>query len=132
MQTEVLQKVESLRRDGNKTNNCAVDLCLNDINTYGYGDWLLWDSLDVASMFSEMTDDAVKDLLDEINSQQAGQTLIDEVLGVEQDRIDTLEESKKLALASSQMFKVLVKYVSIHEYLKLFYAEFINQRKGFK
>jgi hypothetical protein len=75
--------------------------------------------LDVATTFSEMTDDAVTDLVEEINSKQAGQVLIDEVLGVEQDRIDTLETSKKLALASARMFKVLVKYIAIHEYMKL-------------
>ncbi len=105
--------------DGNKTNNAAIDLCLHDIRAEGFDDWLAWDSLDVATTFSEMTDDAVGDLIEEINSKQAGQVLIDEVLGVEQDRIDTLETSKRLALASARMFKVLVKYISIHEYMKL-------------
>ena len=106
--------------DGDTTNNAAVDLCVHAIQAYGWRDWLMWDMHDVTSMFSEMTDDAVEELILTINSKQAGQVLIDEVLGAEQDRIDVLEESKKLAMASAQMFKVLVKYVSIHEYMKLF------------
>ncbi len=118
-QEEALIRIEAMRMDGNKTNNAAIDLCLHDIRAEGFDDWLAWDSLDVATTFSEMTDDAVGDLIEEINSKQAGQVLIDEVLGVEQDRIDTLETSKRLALASARMFKVLVKYISIHEYMKL-------------
>ena len=118
-QEEALIRIEAMRMEGNKTNNAAIDLCLHDIRAEGFDDWLAWDSLDVATTFSEMTDDAVGDLIEEINSKQAGQVLIDEVLGVEQDRIDTLETSKRLALASARMFKVLVKYISIHEYMKL-------------
>ena len=109
-----------MRMDGNTTNNAAVDLCVHDIQAYGWREWLMWDAVDVANMFSEMTDDAVEELVLTISSKQAGQVLIEEVLGAEQDRIDVLEESKKLAVASAQMFKVLVKYVSIHEYMKLF------------
>ena len=118
-QEEALIRIEAMRTEGNKTKNAAIDLCLHDIQAEGLEDWLQWDSLDVATTFSEMTDDAVTDLIEEINSKQAGQVMIDEVLGVEQDRIDTLETSKKLALASARMFKVLVKYIAIHEYMKL-------------
>tara|TARA_R100000388_G_C7204396_1_gene140219 strand:+ start:323 stop:703 length:381 start_codon:yes stop_codon:yes gene_type:complete len=118
-QEEALIRIEAMRAEGNKTKNAAIDLCLHDIQAEGLEDWLQWDSLDVATTFSEMTDDAVTDLIEEINSKQAGQVLIDEVLGVEQDRIDTLETSKKLAMASARMFKVLVKYIAIHEYMKL-------------
>ena len=119
-QQDAIERIEAMRMDGNTTNNAAVDLCVHDIQAYGWRDWLMWDMHDVTSMFSEMTDVAVEELILTINSKQAGQVLIDEVLGAEQDRIDVLEESKKLAMASAQMFKVLVKYVSIHEYMKLF------------
>ena len=118
-QEEALIRIEGMRMEGNKTNNAAIDLCLHDIQAEGFDNWLRWDSLDVASTFAEMTADAVNDLVEDINSKQAGEVLIDEVLGVAQDRVETLETSKRLALASARMFKVLVKYISIHEYLKL-------------
>jgi len=118
-QEEALMRIEAMRAEGDKTKNAAIDLCLHDIQAEGFDDWLRWDSLDVACTFAEMTADAVNDLIEEINSKQAGEVLIDEVLGVAQDRIETLETSKRLALASARMFKVLVKYISIHEYLKL-------------
>ena len=118
-QEEALMRIEAMRAEGDKTKNAAIDLCLHDIQAEGFDDWLRWDSLDVACTFAEMTADAVNDLIEEINSKQAGEVLIDEVLGVTQDRIETLETSKRLALASARMFKVLVKYISIHEYLKL-------------
>ena len=108
-----------MRAEGNKTKNAAIDLCLHDIQAEGLDNWLQWDSLDVATTFSEMTDDAVTDLIEAINYKQAGLGLIEEVLGVEQDRRDTLETSKRLAMASARMFKVLVKYIAIHEYMKL-------------
>ena len=118
-QEEALIRIEGMRMEGNKTNNAAIELCIHDIQAEGLDDWLQWDSLDVASTFAEMTADAVNDLIEEINSKQAGEVLIDEVLGVDQDRIETLETSKRLAIASARMFNVLVKYISIHEYLKL-------------
>ena len=118
-QEEALIRIEGMRMEGNKTKNAAIDLCLHDIQAEGFDNWLRWDSLDVANTFAETASDAVNDLIEDINSKQAGEVLIDEVLGVGQDRIETLETSKILALASARMFKVLVKYISIHEYLKL-------------
>ena len=112
-------RIEGMRMEGNNTNNAAIDLCLHDIQAEGFEYWLRWNSLDVANTFAETTADAVNDLVEEINSKQAGEVLIDEVLGVAQDRIETLETSKRLAIASARMFKVLVKYISIHEYFKL-------------
>lgn len=70
-----------------------------------------------------MLDDSVNELIDEIDSQQAGEFLIDELLGSDQDRIDTLKESKKVALASIKMINVMTKYYSIHEFIKIQYNE---------
>ena len=124
-QEKIIEYIEGLRIDGNTTNNAAVDLCLHDVIDAGWEDWLLWSSVDIAVVFSEMTDDAVRDLVDTINSNQAGQALIDEVLGEDEDGFDAVAESKKLAIASAKMFRVLRKYCSIHEALKLEYDWYI-------
>ena len=94
---EALSWVNAMRLDNNDSTNCAADLCVHDIEAYGLKDWIL---------------------IDEIDSQQAGEVLIDELLESEQERIDTLYESKKIALASTKMMNVLTKYHSIHEFIK--------------
>jgi hypothetical protein len=50
-----------------------------------------------------------------VNARQTGQILLQSVPGVVQEQIDVLEEAKKLALASSEIFKVFIKYLSIRE-----------------
>tara|TARA_R110002050_G_C8910601_1_gene510748 strand:+ start:1067 stop:1456 length:390 start_codon:yes stop_codon:yes gene_type:complete len=115
---EALSWVNAMRLDNNDSTNCAADLCVHDIEAYGLKDWILWDPIDISKIFSEILNDSVKDLIDEIDSQQAGEVLIDELLESEQERIDTLYESKKIALASTKMMNVLTKYHSIHEFIK--------------
>ena len=65
-----------------------------------------------------MTHDSVKQMIDEIDAKQAGEVLIDEILGSDQERLDILEESKKLAITTTKMLDVLTKYHSIHEFIK--------------
>jgi len=120
---EALMIIDSMRLINNQSTNCAIDLCVHDIEAYGLDEWVLLDPIDISKMFSEMLDDSVNELIDEIDSQQAGEFLIDELLGSDQDRIDTLKESKKVALASIKMINVMTKYYSIHEFIKIQYNE---------
>lgn len=116
---EAIIWVESMRLKDNDTTNCAVDLCVHDIETHGLRDWLKWDPIDIAKIFAGMCEDSVTHIIDEIESQRAGEALIDEMLGGQQhDSIDVFKESKKLAIASVRMLQVLTKYHSIHEFIK--------------
>ncbi len=124
-QEKILEKIESLRRDGGENNNAAVDLCLQDVVEAGWEHWLLWNSVDVAAVFQEIADHAVRDMVETVSSNQAGQALINEVLGEGDDGFDAVTESKKLAIASAKMFRVLCQYCSIHEILKVEYDWYI-------
>ena len=110
--------VKSMKLQQSDATNCAIDLCVYDIEMHGLDDWLHWDPVDISKMFSEMTHDSVKQMIDEIDAKQAGEVLIDEILGSDQERLDILEESKKLAITTTKMLDVLTKYHSIHEFIK--------------
>jgi hypothetical protein len=115
---QAIKWVKSMRLQQGDATNCAVDLCIYDIEMHGLNDWLGWDPIDISKMFAEMTRDSVKQMIDEIDSKQAGESLIDELLGSDQERLDILEESKKLATTTTKMLEVLTKYHSIHEFIK--------------
>tara|TARA_R110001583_G_scaffold9030_1_gene42647 strand:- start:5227 stop:5619 length:393 start_codon:yes stop_codon:yes gene_type:complete len=121
---DALVWVRSMRLKDDSMTDCAVDLCIHDIENYGLINWLRWTPIGISKMFLEMAESSVEELVAEIESQQIGEILIDEVLNVEQDeRVNTLEESKKLSLSSVKMFKVLHKYHKIHEFIKIQYDE---------
>jgi|TARA_Y100001938_G_C8069564_1_gene422290 hypothetical protein len=121
---QALAWVRSMRLKDDPMSDCAVDLCVHDIENYGLKNWLRWTPIGIAKIFLEMAEDSVGELVDEIESQQVGEYLIDEVLGVDQnERVNTLEESKKLALSSIKMFRVLHRYHRIHEFIKIQYDE---------
>ena len=110
---EALAWVKSMRLKDDPMSDCAVDLCVHDIENYGLINWLRWTPIGISKIFLEMAEDSIGELVTEIESQQVGEYLIDEVL----------EESKKLALASTKMFRVLHRYHRIHEFIKIQYDE---------
>ena len=84
---------------------CAVDLCVADISILGV--------LSLRKVFEIPTIHTRHAVNLQVN--QAGQNLLQSVPGVVQEQLDVLEEAKNLALASSEVFKVFIKYLSIRE-----------------
>jgi|TARA_R100000234_G_C4975545_1_gene168272 hypothetical protein len=117
-QEEALSWVKAMTLKTGDTTNCAVDLCVYDIEMHGLDDWLTWDPMDISKIFSELTHDSVQRMIDEIEAQQAGEAIIEELLNVDQERLNMFEESKKVAKASAKMLDVLTKYYAIHGFIK--------------
>ena len=115
MQAEFIKCIQSFKIAGDRINNCAVDLCVADISILGYKHWMGLPPKGVAEIFYHNSSKACSEFVDQVKARQAGQNLLQSVPGVVQEQLDVLEEAKNLALASSEVFKVFIKYLSIRE-----------------
>lgn len=99
--------------------DCAVNMCLIDVTTYGVDQWVTWSSVVVADIFRNTAEEVLSDIMSEVESRSAGEDIIDEMLGsVQTERIDYKKALTGMKDGAIRYFDALSLYVEIHEKVK--------------
>ena len=102
-----------------KVVDVALNMCLIDISNYGVDEWVTWSSLEIAHIFKNTADGTLTDLMDEVESMSAGESIIDELLTCNQaERIDYKGALLGMKQGSIDFFNALIKYIEIHDEVK--------------
>ena len=101
--------------------DCAGSLCIIDISNFGLEDWLSWTPEEVVSLFTEVMDSTMTELLDEFKSNYAGEQLIDELLGSDQaQRVDHDRAVNGVKDGAVKMMQTLRMYLKIKRDISCF------------
>jgi len=101
--------------------DCAGSLCIIDISNFGLEDWLSWTPEEVVSLFTEVMDSTMTELLDEFKSNYAGEQLIDELLGSDQtQRVDHDRAVNGVKDGAVKMMQSLRMYLKIKRDISCF------------
>jgi len=101
--------------------DCAGSLCIIDIANFGLEDWLSWTSEEIVTLFTEVMDSTMTELLDELKSNYAGEQLIDELLGSDQaQRVDHDRAVNAVKDGAVKMMESLRMYLEIKREISCF------------
>ena len=99
--------------------NEAIDLCINDLNSFGIEYWLNQKPEDVILRFRETSIKLANELIEDLQSVQSSQMLLYFSLGEEvYASYDYLSEVKKALSESTLQLDIIMKYISIHSSIK--------------
>tara|TARA_R100000734_G_scaffold13127_1_gene9716 strand:- start:790 stop:1182 length:393 start_codon:yes stop_codon:yes gene_type:complete len=101
--------------------DCAGSLCIIDISNFGLEDWLSWTPEEIVTLFIEVMDSTMTELLDELKSNYAGEQLIDELLGSDQtQRVDHDRAVNGVKDGAVKMMQTLRMYLKIKRDISCF------------
>tara|TARA_R100000805_G_scaffold7425_1_gene8966 strand:+ start:200 stop:592 length:393 start_codon:yes stop_codon:yes gene_type:complete len=101
--------------------DCAGSLCIIDIANFGLEDWLSWTPEEIVTLFTEVMDSTMTELLDELKSNYAGEQLIDELLGSDQaQRVDHDRAVNAVKDGAVKMMESLRMYLEIKREISCF------------
>ena len=101
--------------------DCAGSLCIIDIANFGLEDWLSWTPEEIVTLFIEVMDSTMTELLDELKSNYAGEQLIDELLGSDQEqRVDHDRAVNAVKDGAVKMMESLRMYLEIKREISCF------------
>ena len=101
--------------------DCAGSLCIIDIANFGLEDWLSWTSEEIVTLFTEVMDSTMTELLDELKANYAGEQLIDELLGADQEqRVDHDRAVNAVTDGAVKMMQTLRMYLKIKRDISCF------------
>ena len=123
-ETQVIKYIQGIMDDhkgfaDEDVADCAGSLCIIDVTSFGLEDWLSWTPEEIVTLFTEVMDSTMTELLDELKSNHAGEQLIDELLGsdqaqrVDQDRaINGVKEGAVKMMDSLRMYLKIKRDIS--------------------
>ena len=98
---------------------CAINMCLIDVATYGVDHWVSFSPVLVVDIFRTTAEEVLGEIMDEVESRSAGEGIIDEMLGTTQtERIDYKQALIGMKEGSIRYFDALSLYMEIHEEVK--------------
>ena len=98
---------------------CAINMCLIDVATYGIDHWVSFSPVLVVNIFRATALEVLDEIMDEVESRSAGEDIIDEMLGTTQtERIDYKKALIGMKEGSIRYFDALSLYMEIHEEVK--------------
>ena len=105
--------------DDNPANECAVNMCLIDVASYGVDEWVTWSHTSVIDIFRTTATEVLDEIMTEVESKSAGEDIIDELLGSYQaERIDYKRALTGMKEGSIRYFEALTIYTEIHDEVK--------------
>ncbi len=125
-ETQAIEYIRNIINDSKDTDyedvtDCAGSLCIIDIANFGLEDWLSWTPEEIVSLFTEVMDSTMTELLDELKSNYAGEQLIDELLGSEQShRVDCDRTVNAVKDGAVKMMESLRMYLKIKRDISCF------------
>ena len=116
---EAIKTIIKYQVDECLVTECAVNMCLIDVTTYGVDQWVTWPSVVVVDIFRNTADDLLGEIMNEVESRSAGEDIIDEMLGtIQAERIDYKKALTGMKDGAIRYFDALSLYVEIHEKVK--------------
>ena len=125
---EIITLIKAFKTNQNRFNtitqicpwtNEAIDLCINDLNSFGIEYWLNQKPEDVILRFRETSIKLANELIEDLQSVQSSQMLLYFSLGEEvYASYDYLSEVKKALSESTLQLDIIMKYISIHSSIK--------------
>ena len=105
--------------DDDAGTECAVNMCLIDVTTYGVDEWVTWSTMTTIDIFRSTAEEVLSDIMNEVESKSAGEDIIDELLGSKQiERIDYKRALFGMKEGAVKYFDSLALYVEIHDEVK--------------
>ena len=125
---EIITLIKAFKTNQNRFNtitqicpwtNEAIDLCINDLNSFGIEYWLNQKPEDMILRFRETSIKLANELIEDLQSVQSSQMLLYFSLGEEvYASYDYLSEVKKALSESTLQLDIIMKYISIHSSIK--------------
>ena len=125
---EIITLIKAFKTNQNRFNtitqicpwtNEAINMCINDLNSFGIEDWLNQTPENMISRFQETSIKLSAELIENLESVQSSQMLLYFSLGDEvYASYDYLSEVKKALSESTLQLDILMKYISIHSSIK--------------
>jgi len=125
-ETQAIKYIRDIINDSKDTDyedvtDCAGSLCIIDIANFGLEDWLLWTPEEIVTLFTEVMDSTMTELLDELKSNYVGEQLIDELLGSNQtQRVDHDRAVNGVKDGAVKMMQSLRMYLKIKRDISCF------------
>ena len=112
---EAITTIISYQKEDDPVSDCAVNMCLIDVATYGVDEWITWSTVSVMEIFRSTAEAVLDDIMSEVESKSAGEDIIDELLGTTQtERIDYKRALIGMKTGSLMYFEALILYTEIH------------------
>jgi len=116
---EAIKTILVYQADDCIVTECAVNMCLIDVTTYGVDMWATWSPIVVVDIFRKTAEEVLVEIMDEVESRSAGEDIIDEMLGsIQTERIDYKKALTGMKDGAIRYFDALSLYVEIHEEVK--------------
>ena len=112
---QAITTIISYQTEDDPVVDCAVNMCLIDVATYGVDEWITWSTLSVMEIFRRTAEAVLDDIMNEVESKSVGEDIIDELLGTAQtERIDYKRALAGMKSGSIMYFEALILYTEIH------------------
>ena len=112
---QAITTIISYQTEDDPVVDCAVNMCLIDVATYGVDEWITWSTLSVMEIFRRTAEAVLEDIMNEVESKSIGEDIIDELLGTAQtERIDYKRALAGMKSGSIMYFEALILYTEIH------------------
>jgi len=114
---DVVRDIEkwSLYGDNEEVMTSAIQLCKIDFMEFGE-DWMSWSNHDIVDCYVKTIEETLDDILYQLEAQNAGEQLIDDLLNCPQDeRIDYMRVIRGMRSGVENTFLSLFYYFLIHE-----------------
>jgi len=122
--TEALEIINTYNLRESPEITCAVDLCKIDVHEYGVDEWVTWGAEDAVVIFSQIAEETLDDIMEQIIARNAGERLIDEMLGAQQtERINYMKALGGMRDGVVKLFGSLLTYIEILERIKKDYYD---------
>ena len=116
---ETIKLIIKYQEDKCMVTECAVNMCLIDVATWGVDQWVTWSPILVADIFRNTAKEVLEDIMNEVESQSMGEVIIDELLTCNQaERIDYKKALIGMKNGAIKYFDALSLYIEIHEEVK--------------
>ena len=116
---ETIKLIISHQEEKCMVTECAVNMCLIDVATWGVDQWVKWSPVLIADIFRNTAEEVLEDVMNEVESQSMGESIIDELLTCNQaERIDYKKALIGMKSGAIRYFDALSLYMEIHEEVK--------------